>query len=299
MIGAGKSCVHSELHWIILESDFSYVYRIICLKPECAGKCVYTFSFCRGPKSHNCFRLLGGTDCWTYRLLLSGMSWSLCSWGPTLTTETDTHVLVVIAFAALVLLTSRWQAWDSWQWQTWHSSDIVMYMRWRWTVLYHRKPIHGIPRLWFSRKISREQHIVALTNAAEHTTIIQDLRCDCVIRLTILSKDTLFLSLDLGRGWQMQSELPACGRYCFLLPIAGHEKFLARDTKKRVAHLWSHLGHAKTWMILDVWCMSACTFVKEWRERGGGPGRAKNANPFRAGPKLRTARGSGTSVGKA
>ena len=33
----------------------------------------------------------------------------------------------------------------------------------------------------------------------------------------------------------MQSELPACGRYCFLLPIAGHEKFLARDTKKRVA----------------------------------------------------------------
>ena len=32
---------------------------------------------------------------------------------------------------------------------------------------------------------------------------------------------------------------------------------------------------------------------------GGGAGRAKNADAFRKGPKLCTARGSSTSVGKA
>lgn len=72
-----------------------------------------------------------------------------------------------------------------------------------------------------------------------------------------MSKDTLLLSVDLGRGLQIQSELPASGRYFFLLPIAGHEKFRAKDTKKRLAQEKSCLfvksfGSCKDLDNLDV-----------------------------------------------
>eukprot|EP00434_Breviolum_minutum_P026430 symbB.v1.2.023367.t1/scaffold2129.1/size105239/4 len=48
------------------------------------------------------------------------------AFGPALATpETDTHALVVMAFAALVLLTSRWPQ-AKWQTFAWHSSDMDM-----------------------------------------------------------------------------------------------------------------------------------------------------------------------------